>query len=475
MEPNLSADVAVVGAGPAGLTAAVTLAERGLRVAVVDEQSRPGGQVFRRPPAGLTSSPFPAPPAYPWGPALVRRAALPGITWHLRTTALGVLHGDDAREPLRLVTSGPGGTRTLHAKRLVVATGAYDMPVPLPGWTLPGVWTAGAVQTLLKGQRLLLAQRLVLAGSHPLLLVVADQLRRSGAEVVEVAFARGLPRPTEAVRALGAVPGHLHLLADAARAAAGLVAAGTRISPHTVVSAARGSDRVASVELTAVDRDWRPAGRPRRVDTEALVLGYGFHPSTELARQARCAMRWDSPAGGWVVAHGPTMATSVPGVYVAGEPAGVGGAETARAQGRLAGLAIARDLTGVRDGAEWRRADAALRRALRFATVVQSLFEPNRSALLDLADGATDLCRCELVRRGQLERLLADTPWVSSANAVKLESRCGMGPCQGRYCEASVGALIARRRGIAVDEAGHFAAQFPVKPVSLGTLADLGE
>src|SRR5690606_41920773 len=165
------------------------------------------------------------------------------------------------------------------------------------------------------------------------LLRVADQLRAAGAEIAEVAFARGLPRPQEALAALPAVPGHLRLLTESAAAAARLIAARVPIRTHTIVTAAIGADRVTRVALAPVDRHWRVTGPRRTVAADALVIGYGFAPSTELARQAGCRLRWDSPAGGWVVAHDQRMRTSAAGVYVAGEPTGVAGADQARAQG----------------------------------------------------------------------------------------------------------------------------------------------
>ncbi|WP_109471866.1 FAD-dependent oxidoreductase [Ornithinimicrobium cavernae] len=473
MAEPLTCDVALVGAGPAGMMAALTAADHGLRVTVVDEQRRPGGQIFRQRPPEFPHQPWTPPAGYPWASSLLERAeSATDIDWRFQTTALGVVH-EERDDGILLATTGPGGSALLRARRLVIATGAFDMPVPVPGWTLPGVMMAGAVQTLLKSQQVLAAERLVLAGSHPLLLLVADQLRSAGADVAEVALARGLPTPREALGSLGAVPGHLSLLGDSARAVARLVAGGVRISPRTVVTAAHGHRHVEAVSLTQVDRQWRGVGQARRVEADALVLGYGFQPSAELARQAGCAMRWDSPAGGWVVAHDDRMATDVPGVYAAGEPVGVSGAEMARSQGRLAGLGVVSDLTGHNVDVELEEADRSARRARRFARVVQRMFAPQREALADLAGSDTVVCRCELVSRGAIEQVLDANPGMSTANAVKLECRSGMGPCQGRYCETTVGTLVAGRTGRPVAQVGHFTAHFPIKPVPLSVLGEL--
>lgn len=476
MAEQLSCDLVVVGAGPAGLMAALTAADHGLQVVVVDEQRRPGGQIFRQRPPEFAAQEWTPPAGYPWARELLDRAEdAVGIDWQFQTGALGVLHDDADDEQILLATNGPAGRGMIRAQRLVIATGAFDMPVPVPGWTLPGVMMAGAVQTLLKSQQVLAAQRLVLAGSHPLLLLVADQLTAAGAQVAEVALARGLPTPREMVAAAQAVPGHLSLLGDSALAVARLARARVRISPRTLVTAAHGDQHVNAVSLRRVDRRWQPVGQERRVPTDGLVLGYGFQPSTELARQVGCQMRWDSAAGGWVVAHDERMATDVARVYVAGEPSGVSGAEMARAQGWLAGVSVVQDLTGGSLADEVNRAAAAIRSAGRFSRIVQQMFAPKRGALVDLAQDDTTVCRCELVTRGSIERVLDDNPEMSSASAVKLECRSGMGPCQGRYCETSVGQLVSRRTGRPMQQIGYFNAHFPIKPIPLSVLAEAEE
>lgn len=468
-------DLAVVGAGPAGMAAALTAADHGLKVVVVDEQQRAGGQIFRQPPEEFTGSVLRPTAGYGWATGLIRRfEADERLTTEFGWSAIGVLYDDALPGGLCLAVNHPqDGTRVIGARRLLIATGAYDLPVAFPGWTLPGVMTAGAVQTLVKAQKIAPVGDVVLAGAHPLLLLVADLLVREGVRVSEVAFAQNIPKPADLLHALGAVPGHVRMLAETGGILARLVRNGVRVSSRTVVTAARGEEHVARVELARVDRRWKVTGTPRAVDASHLVLGYGFSASTELARQIGCDLVYDSPKGGWVVSHDDRLRTSVPGVFVAGEPTGVAGADQSRAEGELAALAIAADLGRDVSATALAEAERGIRAATRFSTVVQRMFEPAREALGDLAGRDTTVCRCETVTRGTLDDFLEASPFVSDVNAVKLSCRTGMGPCQGRYCEGSVGTILASAREQPIGLGGRFSAHLPIKPVPVGDLRTL--
>ncbi len=469
-------DVAIVGAGPAGMAAAVAVADAGFSVLVVDEQARAGGQIFRRPPAEWGQRHGRYKP-YTWAKDLIERFEdHPGIQTAFRSTAFGVLRDRTNGMGLQLAIHTPEGGRLVPARRLLIATGAHDMPVAFPGWTLPGVMTAGAVQSLLKSQKLLMGQRLVLAGSHPILLILAEQLLDAGAEIAEIALARGLPKMTEMIAAVPAIPGHVALFADAARALGKIVARGVPLSHKTIIDGVEGDAAVTGVRLAKVDDDWARTGAVRGVQADLLVIGYGFNPSTELARQAGCKMRWEPALSGWIVAHDAAFETSAEGVFVAGEPTGVAGAERSWAEGQMAGLSIAASLGAVFAPAQRRQLDRILARAHRFSRVMQAMFEPKREALADLScPKEVIICRCELVTSGRLEVVLAQNPFISSANAVKLECRSGMGPCQGRYCEGTVAARIAKTRNATIKESGFFYANFPIKPTVLQAFCDLAE
>jgi thioredoxin reductase len=419
----LTVDVAVVGAGPAGVAAAVAAGEAGASVAIIDRYPAIGGQIHKR-----RFDELDAPPraARRWA----RRLAASGARVLVDTCVWGL------RDRFTLLTEPAGA---VSARALVLATGAYDRPVPFPGWTLPGVMTAGAAQSLVKAQATLPGRRVLLAGAGPFLLPVARQLIGAGAEVVAVAEATrrrrwlaAAPRMLGHPRRLGAYAGYRARLARL-----------PFLWGHMLVRV-EGDGRAERATLAAVDGDWRPRSE-RSFAVDAVCTAYGFTPAVELARTLGCELAGDA------VAHDEHMRTSVPDVYAAGEAAGVGGADLAVIEGAVAGRAAA----GAGVPARLRR---RRRHGARFARLLDDLFAPG-PGLFELPRPDTVLCRCEDVTAGDVEATGA-----TSLSAVKVATRCGQGPCQGRMCEGPIAAHL--------PSAGRYSTRLPLRPVRLGTLID---
>jgi NADPH-dependent 2,4-dienoyl-CoA reductase/sulfur reductase-like enzyme len=423
-------DVAVVGGGPAGMAAALAAARAGASVVLIDEYAAPGGQIWRRrfDEVGETA------------PRSLPRAARE-LCVALERSDVTVLAGTSvwaAPEPgLLLLTDG-----RVRARAIVLATGAYDRPVAFGGWTLPGVMTAGGAQALAKGQGVAPGGRVLLAGAGPFLLPVAEQLAACGAEVVAVVEATRRRDWLRAGRRMAAYPGRLLEYARYRTRVRNV------IWGHVIVRA-DGSDRVLSATIAAAGPDWAPAGERRTFEVDAVCTAYGFLPSVDLARALGCELRGDA------VAHDDDMRTSVANVFVAGEAAGIGGADLALVEGELAGHAAAKsraDLSALRR----RRA-----RLTGFADVLSELFDP-RPGLLGLAAPDTVLCRCEDVTAGSIDAAVAGG--ATSMAALKVVTRCGQGPCQGRTCER----LVAAR----LPEPERFSARAPMRPIPLDVLMD---
>jgi D-hydroxyproline dehydrogenase subunit alpha len=389
---TIDADVIVVGAGPAGIAAAVRAADGGRRVVLVDESPNIGGQIWRHRPG----QPMPA-AARRWVARVERSGARV-----LAGTSVADAYGD-ADAGFVLVAERQGSPLTLRATRLVLATGARERFLPFPGWTLPGVVGIGGAQALLKGGMSVAGRAVVIAGSGPLLLPVAASLRAAGARVAIVAEQAPAGRVASFVAGLWRRPG---ALLDAARYRAGFARTPYRLGWWAIE--ARGTDAVREVVLTD--------GRATRVvRCDLLCTGYGLVPNTELPRLLGCATERG------VVAVDDEQRTSVRGVWCAGEPTGIGGVELALVEGEIAGLSAADALS--------REGRALLARRARRRRLAESLSRAFalRAELRDAVTHETIVCRCEDVAFGAVR-----AEW--SPRQAKLYTRAGMGPCQGRVC-----------------------------------------
>ncbi|MEI9964665.1 MAG: NAD(P)/FAD-dependent oxidoreductase [Caulobacteraceae bacterium] len=461
---ELEVDVAVVGAGPAALAFAERVGGAGLTVALIDEQLRPGGQILRQPPGAFRVDGWLDSPVYRRPKAaLARLAGLPSVRF-IGGASVASAYPDERGFELWL--AGAGVPRRVRARRLLAATGCYDLPPAFPGWTLPGVMTAGAVQAFLKSQQFTPDGRIVFCGTHPLQLIAAEQLVKAGARVEAVVFAQ----PAGAVlRLLAHAPAALAnagKLAQAASALAGLLRAGVAVRFGAAPVRALGEDRVTGVELERLG----PGAARETLACEALALCFGFLPQSELPRSLEAAFAWAGPYGGWRILHDDWMRSSVPGLYVAGEVTGVGGADMSLVEGALAGLGVLLDeghLTAARadDMASGLRREH--RRCAAFAAMLRDLTSPE-AALARMAREDCIVCRCENVTRRAIEDARRDNVGLDRPTSIKLLTRAGMGPCQGRNCEHAVVRLACGGREPRPMDA--FTARFPVRASPLGRL-----
>jgi bacterioferritin-associated ferredoxin len=341
----------------------------------------------------------------------------------------------------------------------------------VPGWTLPGVFTVGGAQALLKSQRIRPGGRMLVAGVGPLLRVVASQMAEAGVEVVAVAEPAGRRRM---IRVLPSLAREWPLLRDGIRYHAALARKRVPWLARTNVVRIEGRDRVTGVQVSRVDAHWRPiAGTERRFDVDAVALGYGLIPSIELPRLCGCAIRYDRLSRTWLPVRTPHMESTVPGIYIAGDGAGIAGAVVAAEEGRIAGIAAAAGLgrlpvadAGSRISRHQRRCRALGR--LRLAMERAFSLEPG---LYELAQPDTIICRCEEVRLQDLEDAVADG--ADSPASVKSFTRCGMGMCQGRMCGAATAEWLAARLTQDAARTGLPSVAPPAKPlITLGSLAE---
>lgn len=458
----------VVGGGPAGIAAATEAARAGLRCLLLDEAPSLGGQIYRqlpgqfhiRNPRGLGRD-------YRRGDRL--RADLAQVADRVEVrSGTSVVDIRDNHEIL-CTAAGTGMTQVL-AQRIVLAPGAYDRPMPFPGWTLPGVITAGGAQALLKTMRIRPGERALVAGTGPLLLVVANQLHHAGVHVAAVLEAgQSAFTPGTAARAWR----ELGMLADGGRYWLGLRRAGIPVRYNHAVFGAHGDTALDRVMFGPVDPvTWRPVQQQRQsMDVDLLVVGYGFVPSTELFEVAGCRTEYDERLGGWVPVRDALMQTTVAGVFAAGDGAGVAGVLVAVEEGRVAGITAAEQAGLIAPAEANLRRRRPLRRLASLARVRDALDEISviRPGLLEVADESTIMCRCEEVTRAEVRAAIDEG--AADLQSVKLLTRLGMGACQGRNCAPSTAVLLHAVAGRPLGEVGRINPRPPVKPVKLGELA----
>lgn len=460
-KPPESTDILVVGAGPAGLSAAAFAGGLGFDVTVLDENARPGGQYYRQSRLDGFLPETIVGPSQDAGRRLLEELDPARV----RLCCDVAVWGTDGAGTLLYTRDGDNGR--ISAKAVILATGAHERVVPFPGWTLPGVMTAGAAQTLLKAQAILPGHHIVIAGSGPFLYPVATQLAAAGGRIKAVCelgrsrlWPLGVRRP---YRYLAVYREALGYLAKMRRH-------GLSVEFGSTVVKARGDSALREVTIARIDGNMAEMpGTRRTVAADTLLTSFGFVPNTQIARLLGCDLRWDENQQAHFAWADDRLQSSIPGIYVAGEVAGIGGHRVARAEGIVAAASAVEDLSSPLDGAgaltrrNAKRAQSAYR---DFANHMAKTFAL-KPKLLDLAAPETLVCRCESVPRSEIE--YHAKLWEGSRRAVKQNTRAGMGRCQGRICGYAVGQLVRRHTGDLTKPIVPDAARMPVKPLRLAS------
>lgn len=455
-----SYSVIVIGAGPAGLCAATLAAEQGLDVALFDSQAAPGGQIFRSIETVPLSRATVLGTEYQRGHELVENFHASGVEYFPGTQVWSV----SANGQVGIVRHG--SARMVHANQVLLAQGAMERPVPFPGWTLPGVMNAGAGQILYKAHGIVPDGEVVLAGSGPLLVLLAWQYLRAGVPIQEILdvtpagnHLRALPRFPRALLAR-------HYLSKGLLYQGDIKRAGVKTRYGITDLAAHGEEKLSGISFTH-------KGAAHNISAGLMLLHFGVIPAISLAQSAGCELYWDRHQLCWRASLDKWGNSSIHGLLIAGDGAGIGGARTAEHAGRIAGFQMLyalgkitrkdRDSLSKKDR-QWMREEQHIRPFL------EAYFRiPDR--LLNHPDDDTVICRCEEVTAGQIRSAVEDG--LEDTNQVKFLTRCGMGPCQGRQCSNNVAHIVSSMTGKAVSACGAYRGRPPVAPLSLGQLAGL--
>ncbi|MFM0667301.1 FAD/NAD(P)-dependent oxidoreductase [Paraburkholderia sediminicola] len=452
--------IVIVGAGPAGVRAAETLVAAGVKPIVIDENARWGGQIYRQPPAN--------------GGFKRSTKTLYGFEAHkaeaLHSTMAALLPHLDYRPDTLAWACEAGRLDTLHAGRelrvpfshLIIASGATDRVLPVPGWTLPGVYTLGAAQVALKAQGCAIGRRVVLAGTGPLLYLVAYQYVKAGAQVMAVLDTSPFSQQVAAAPKLARLPS---TFAKGLYYVGWLKTHGVRIERDVTLVGIRGVEGVEALEWRA-SREGAPT---ETIACDAVGVSFGLKPETQLADLAGCRFRFNATNRCWLPEVDPAGRSSVRGLYLAGDGAGIAGADAAELAGRRAALALLDDLgiahprgPGMPDAASIER---SLKRIAVFREGIETAFAPPAKCASQWPDDMT-VCRCEEVDAGTLRRCIRGGE-ANEINRLKALTRVGMGRCQGRMCGEAALTLLAEETGKPLDAVGRLRSQPPVKPIPL--------
>ena len=448
-----SYELVVIGGGPAGLAAAALAARAGVSTVLFDENPGVGGQIYR----AITTTPVK-------DRAILGEDYWDGATLADEAKASGALIVNGATvwslDRQRLVGVSIGGkARKIEAGRVIIATGSQERPFPIPGWTLPGVMTAGGAQTALKAQGLVASGRTVLAGNGPLLWLLAAQTLRAGGKID--AILDTTPRRNW-LQAMFHLP-DFALSPYFGKGLALLKEVRAKVAIHRADTIeAVGTDRVREVVFSG-------SGGTKRLPVDLLLLHQGVVPNVNLANAAGVAHEWNDRQLCFVPVLDADFGSSVPGIAVAGDGAGIAGGTAAAERGRIAAIAAVRALKPDSVVPDTQAIRQSLQREEMGRSFLDWLNRPSESFRQPVGD--TIACRCEEVTAKQVR----DTAKMGceGPNQMKAFLRCGMGPCQGRLCGLTVTELIAAERKTTPDEVGYYRLRPPVKPITLAELASL--
>ncbi|MGB5705474.1 MAG: NAD(P)/FAD-dependent oxidoreductase [Arenicellales bacterium] len=449
----------IIGAGPAGLAAADVAGRLGIDTIVLDDQKSAGGQIYR----GLSDIGDNLlkvlGPEYKSGRELVSGLEHASVTWKPQATVWQIT------EDGTVYYSDPTGSSYLQSEQVILATGALERPMPFPGWTLPGVMTAGGIQIALKTAGLTPEGEFVLVGSGPLLLLLTRQVLNAGGKIT--ALIETTPRQNS-FRALKYFPGMLksrELLRSGIQLMGVIRKHGIPHYRHASSLTAVGKEKVEGLQF-------RSGGRMHELGCSVLGIHIGVVPNIQISRHLNLSHDWQPVQHCWYPRTGPCGETELSWLRIAGDGRGIFGAKAAELQGTLAAWSAIVSLDKTDQSGAKEMIQITKEKLLPLSSArpfIDCLYAPSQEFLTPADE--TIVCRCEEVSAGDI-RSYVDLG-CTGPNQTKSFGRPGMGPCQGRYCGLVVSELIADQRQVPVSEVGYYRIRPPIKPVTLAELASL--
>jgi thioredoxin reductase len=436
----IKSEFAIIGGGPGGIAAAIEAAKAGVHVTLLDENERLGGQIYRQLEKGFkVTDPGVFGIDYEKGLELLSQfnSLSDRIQYLNNATVWGIF-----KDRTLAFTHGATSSK-LRFSNLLLATGAYDRPMPFPGWTLPGVFSAGGAQKLVKTERVLPGEKILLAGTGPLQLVLAYQILKAGGKIEAILEASNIS--INWLKGLKGIWGNWDFLKEGWEYLRNIQKADVPLLRSHIILEAHGDGQVEEAVIAKVDKNWRPRlGTARKMQVDTICLGYGLVSTTELALLAECDHTYDLCLGGFIPVRTETLDTTVPGIYAVSD---------ADAKKHI------------------RRLQKRLDKLNRFRKVLDEMSMP-RAGLYELANDDTVVCRCEEITLKEIKDAMADG--ATHSKDIKRMTRVGMGPCEGRMCGPALIEMMRCQPNAHPDALECLPPRPSIKPIALGVLAASG-
>lgn len=460
LAPSEQYDVVIIGAGPAGLAAAAECAHNGQKVVLLDEQAEMGGQIYRAVQRVNQERKNILGEDYSKGEALANAAKHELITYLPNSTVWQVTRDREVSFKRN------GASKTIGAAHIILATGAIERPFPVPGWTLPGVLSAGGAQVLLKGSGVVPAGDVVLIGCGPLLYLLAYQYITANVSIKAIVDTSGvedvknaLPHFFSALKGFNYIRKGLKMVSAIKKAGIPFYKSSTKIKIN-------GKNQAESIEFES-------GGTAHKIDTDLVLLHQGVMPNTQISWSLRAEHTWDTTQHSWLPVLSSEKELDVANIYIPGDSADIGGAEVAALEGRAVALTICHRLNKIEKAkyiSQYAELKAQIDKHSAVRSFINVLYEPKKENRIPV--GSTIVCRCEGVTAADVVGYVEHG--CVGPNQAKSFGRCGMGPCQGRECGTTVTDIIADQLNTSALAVGYYRIRPPIKPITLAELANNG-
>lgn len=467
VETNHQPKIGIIGAGPAGINAAIQLAKFGLRSTIIDENPSLGGAIFRQPQNVKNNTVLNTDKTKQRFQKLLKQFEKykEHFSFLFESEVVGTFESEQEVALLR-----NGKLERYKFDKLIINTGCFERAQPFPGWTLPGVMSVGGAQLQVKSGLVKPGQNIVLVGTGPLLLLAATQLHKSGVKVKGV-FEAG--RRIDLIKELPMLLSNIPLLIDGLKYLQYLKASNVPVKFGWGIVEALGEKEITHVKVAPFDKKWRPIiPQAKTIETDCLGVEYGFVSRSELTQLLECNCKYMEQSGGLVPIVDEWQRSSKAGIYVAGDSVGVYGSEAAEEEGKIAALGCLIDceiINVVEASKASKRNRRIISKLIEFRQAFEK-FSELRPGLLDLPRADTTICRCEDVKLESISNAI--NQGVNDMITLKMVTRIGMGDCQGKMCGSFCHEYLKNKTGRSSKEIGSLKPRFPLAPVPFSALLD---